>query len=107
MDALTNEKQAEIQIVDVDEKLAVNRFHVDEDNAHIVLRDLSPGDIGEYRKLQLACPAGLYKLADDGTARFDYAGCLECGTCRILCGSTLLTKWEFPQMGAGVEYRYG
>ena len=28
-----------------------------------------------------ACPAGLYKKQDDGSVRFDYAGCLECGTC--------------------------
>ena len=95
------------EIIDVDAKLAVNRFDVDEGNAHIVVKDLTDADRAEYRKLQLACPAGLYKLAEDGSARFDYAGCLECGTCRILCGSTILEKWEFPQAAAGVSYRYG
>ena len=107
MEKMTVGMPAAEQAVDVDAKLAVNRFHVDEDNAHIVLKELSPADLAEYKKLQLACPAGLYKLAEDGSARFDYAGCLECGTCRILCGDTLLEKWEFPQMGAGVEYRFG
>ncbi len=34
--------------------------------------------------LTKACPAGLYKKQEDGSVRFDYAGCLECGTCRIL-----------------------
>ena len=50
---------------------------------------------------------GLYKLDEQGKPRFDYAGCLECGTCRILCGNTLLAKWEFPQNAAGISYRYG
>ena len=97
----------EDELIDVDARLAVNRFHVDEDNPHIVLRALSDSDAAEYRKLMLACPAGLYKLTDEGSPRFDYAGCLECGTCRILCGETILEKWAFPQMGSGVEYRFG
>ncbi len=97
----------EYEIIDVDAKLAVDRFDVDESNAHIVLKDLTESDMAEYRKLMLACPAGLYKLAEDGTARFDYAGCLECGTCRILCGNTILEKWEFPQTACGIGYRYG
>ncbi|MDR1069620.1 MAG: ferredoxin family protein [Gracilibacteraceae bacterium] len=91
--------------VNVDEKLGVNKFHVDEGNAHIVLKD-SP-DLAEYHKLFLACPAGLYKIDDSGVLRFDYAGCLECGTCRVLCGKTILDKWEFPNGGMGIEFRYG
>lgn len=99
--------KAMLELVDVDDRLAVNRFEVDEENAHIILKALSEADMAEYRKLMLACPAGLYKLDENGAPRFDYAGCLECGTCRILCGKTLLEKWGFPQFGAGVEYRYG
>ena len=94
-------------IIDVDAKLAVDRFDVDESNAHIVLKELSEADLDEFRKLMLACPAGLYKIAEDGSVRFDYAGCLECGTCRILCGTTILEKWEFPQNACGITYRYG
>ena len=107
MAAIMNPADARGEFLDVDAKLALDRFHVDEDNPHIVLKELTEADAGEYRKLMLACPAGLYKLADDGTPRFDYAGCLECGTCRILCGETILEKWEFPQMGSGVEFRFG
>ncbi|MDM3639094.1 ferredoxin family protein, partial [Proteus mirabilis] len=36
-----------------------------------------------------------------------YAGCLECGTCRILCGETILKKWEYPCATLGREFRYG
>ncbi|EBA8843220.1 ferredoxin family protein, partial [Salmonella enterica subsp. enterica serovar Montevideo] len=53
------------------------------------------------------CPAGLYKKQDDGSVRFDYAGCLECGTCRILGLDTALEKWEYPRGTFGVEFRYG
>jgi ferredoxin like protein len=91
--------------VNVDEKLGVDKFHVDEENAHIILRDKA--DLAEFHKLVLACPAGLYKIDDQGGCRFDYLGCLECGTCRVLCGKTILEKWEFPAGGMGVEFRYG
>jgi ferredoxin like protein len=54
-----------------------------------------------------ACPAGLYKLNENETLSFDYAGCLECGTCRILCLGTVVKKWEFPEGSMGVEFRFG
>lgn len=91
--------------VNVDVKLGVNKFMVDEENPHIVV--VKNPDISELKKLINACPAGLYKLTDEGTLQFDYAGCLECGTCRVLCGNTILAKWEYPQGTLGIEYRYG
>ena len=91
--------------VNVDEKLAVDKFEVDEGNPHIVLRE-EPGPAA-FDKLVLCCPAGLYRRDEEGSPSFDCAGCLECGTCRMLCGDTLLEKWEFPQGGMGVSYRYG
>ena len=83
----------EIKFVNVDEKLGKDKFFVDEENAHIVLCD--EPDRKEFRKLVKACPANLYKEADDG------------GTCRVLCGDTILKKWEFPQGTFGVEFRFG
>lgn len=91
--------------MNVDEKLSVNKFYVDEENAHIVLK--SDIDKKEFMKLVKACPAGLYSIEEDGTYRFDYAGCLECGTCRFLCGKTLFEKWELPRGTFGIEYRQG
>lgn len=92
--------------VNVDQKLGVNKFYVDEENAHIVLKKDNI-DLQEFRKLVLACPAGLYKIDEDGNVHFDYAGCVECGTCRVLCGKSILDKWEFPQGTLGIEYRFG
>lgn len=91
--------------VNVDVKLGVNKFYVDEGHPHIILR--SSPDMQEFNKLIKACPAGLYKLDDAGNIHFDSAGCTECGTCRVLCGNTLLEKWEYPAGTFGVEFRYG
>ena len=80
--------------VNVDVKLGVNKFNVDEEHPHIVVK--ADADKQALELLVKACPAGLYKKQDDGSVRFDYAGCLECGTCRVLCGNTIL-----EQVGAG------
>lgn len=91
--------------VNADELISTNKYDVDERNPHIVLVD-SPS-LTEFAKLIKVCPAGLYKLDDGGGIRFDYAGCLECGTCRIACGDTIIEKWENPKSAMGIQYRYG
>ena len=91
--------------VNVDEYLALDKYEVDEESAHIELVD--DADRAEFRKLVLACPAALYKIDEDGGLSFDYAGCLECGTCRIACEGTIVKKWENPRPTMGVEYRFG
>lgn len=91
--------------VNVDVKLGINKFNVDEHHPHIIVK--SQPDMQVLTLLTKACPAGLYKQQEDGSVRFDYAGCLECGTCRILGLGTALEKWEYPRGTFGVEYRYG
>ncbi len=91
--------------VNVSEYLALNKYNVDEENAHIELTDEQ--NDAEFLKLMRVCPAALYSMDEEGRKTFDYAGCLECGTCRIACGSTIIKKWEYPQPTKGVEYRFG
>jgi ferredoxin-like protein FixX len=91
--------------VNIDGYLGLNKYEVDEENAHIELVD-NP-DPAEFDKLVLACPAGLYKDLGNGEHGFDYAGCLECGTCRVLELGKALAKWNYPGPMMGVEYRYG
>jgi ferredoxin-like protein FixX len=88
-----------------DEYLSLNKYQVDEEGAHIELVE-DPSDI-EFDKLIRVCPAALYKRDEDGKKSFDYAGCLECGTCRIACGGTIVKKWKNPGPTMGVEYRFG
>ena len=84
--------------VNVDVKLGVNKFNVDEEHPHIVVK--ADADKQALELLVKACPAGLYKKRDD-------AGCLECGTCRILGLGSALEQWEYPRGTFGVEFRYG
>ncbi|MBE8421291.1 ferredoxin family protein [Leptospira interrogans serovar Pomona] len=91
--------------VNVDVKLGVNNFYVDEGHPHISL--CSSPDMQEFNKLIKACPAGLYKLDEAVNSHFDAAGWLECGTCRVRWGNTLLEKGEYPAGTFGVEFRYG
>lgn len=95
--------------VNVDELISANKYNVDEGNAHIELvgDNLDVLDDTEFGKLVRVCPAALYKVDEEGHKSFDYAGCLECGTCRIACGSTIIKKWEMPQPTMGVIYRFG
>ncbi|MDR1922463.1 MAG: 4Fe-4S dicluster domain-containing protein [Candidatus Adiutrix sp.] len=90
--------------VSVEEKLGVDKFHVDESYPHIeVDKAADPADI---MTLVRACPAGLYKYSE-GALTFDYAGCFECGTCRVLSKGKVVSKWSFPKGTFGVEYRFG
>jgi ferredoxin-like protein FixX len=91
--------------VNVDEYLSLNKYNVDEENAHIQLVD--EPSMGEFLKLVRICPAALYKLDEEGKPVFDYAGCLECGSCRVVCADTILAKWSYPNPTMGIEYRFG
>ncbi|MFZ7101056.1 MAG: ferredoxin family protein [Peptococcaceae bacterium] len=90
----------------VEEKLGTNKFNVDEGNAHIVIKK-DTCSMEAIKKCIIACPAGLYALNEDGSISFDFAGCLECGTCRVICAGTDSLDWNYPQGTFGVEFRYG
>ena len=98
-----------LDTVNVDEALSVNKYEVDEETPHIELAedDGSEAYNEEFLKLVRVCPAALYKVDGDGAKSFDYAGCLECGTCRIACEGTIVKKWVNPGPTMGVEYRLG
>lgn len=91
--------------VNVDEYLSANKYEVDEENAHIEL--VEDPDMEEFRKLVRVCPAALYKIDEEGNTSFDYAGCLECGTCLVAAGGTVVKSWNYPRGGMGVEFRLG
>jgi len=90
--------------VNVDAYLALNKFQVDEGNPHITLVDEPAPEA--FLELVRVCPAGLYRVDPDGHQHVDFAGCLECGTCRVV-GRTVVASWRYPEATMGVEYRYG
>lgn len=88
----------------VDDKLGTNLFRVDEETPHITVKQVK-GKEKEIHKLLLACPAHLYTLDENGILQFNYEGCLECGTCRVLCQDAVVESWDYPKNGKGVQYR--
>ena len=91
--------------VSVDAYLAKDTFDNDPNYSHIVM-DPEPPD-KDFEELVIMCPANRYRYTDDGKKAFYYEGCLECGTCRVLCGKEALERWTFPRKDKGVEYQYG
>ena len=53
------------------------------------------------------CPAACYAPQPDGTVLFSYEGCVECGTCRIVCNEFDNIEWTYPRGGFGIQYRLG
>lgn len=52
-----------------------------------------------------ACPAHLYTF-EDGSMKLDHSGCLECGTCLVICPLGAI-NWGYPEQGFGIHYRFG
>ena len=91
---------------DLQKKLFQNRYLVDGERPHIVVR---PHDKPSKRLLALTrtCPAGCYSLNDHGQVEVAVDGGLECGTCRIVCGPSGDIEWRYPRGGFGVMYKFG
>ncbi|QLK60448.1 ferredoxin family protein [Enterobacteriaceae bacterium Kacie_13] len=88
----------------LNDKLSKNLYQP-ESEPHIILADSAEQSAVEV--LLNACPAGLYRLNVQGDITFEAHGCLECGTCRILCDETTFARWRYPQAGCGVTFRFG
>ena len=93
--------------MNVEQKLSIDKFAVDEGNPHIVLHQ-ERMDEAMKRSLAVVCPAGLYTMADNNQLVFEYAGCLECGTCRVVSARIPgAMEWNHPRPTFGISFRYG
>ncbi len=89
----------------IEQLLGLDKFVVDDQEAHIrVNKEIC--STCRTKPCTFACPAGLYSVKD-GELHFDYAGCLECGTCRVACPKQGAIEWNYPRGGFGVSFRYG
>ncbi|WP_135364283.1 ferredoxin family protein [Halosimplex halophilum] len=52
------------------------------------------------------CPAGVWRVGEDGVPEIAYENCLECGSCRWACPHGNV-EWTYPDTGAGVTYKHG
>ena len=89
----------------IENKLALNVFHTDDNNSHIII-DRDYDNEEEIMKVVYACPAECYKY-DGEKVTFSHLGCLECGTCRVLSHGKLVQEWNHPVGTVGVLYREG
>jgi len=90
--------------MNIDDKLALNLFHVDKD-PHIKV-DQEICRQCPHKLCTRVCPVENYTLdGDSDNVVFAWEGCLECGTCRIVCDQGAIT-WEYPRGGFGISYRF-
>lgn len=89
----------------IDDKLGINRFFIDKSNPHIIINNDCENE-EQINQLVMACPAGLYSYAN-GKITFNYEGCLECGTCRVLSRGKVVKSWGYPMGGKGIEFQQG
>lgn len=88
-----------------DDLLAMDKFTLDKHQPHISLdKDKCRQCAG--KPCVYMCPAGLYVLSD-GEVHFSYEGCLECGTCRVVCEKGGIADWKYPRGTFGVSFRQG
>jgi ferredoxin like protein len=90
--------------MNIDDKLALNLFHVDKE-AHILV-DQEICDKCPHKICTLMCPVENYKLEDNNKVIFSWEGCLECGTCKYVCDQGAVT-WNYPRGGFGIIYKCG
>jgi ferredoxin like protein len=96
-----------VEQLNLEDKLGRNVFKIDKDEAHIIIDHEICRQRCTLRPCLNACPAHLYTYNEERDEIFvDYEGCLECGTCLIVCEDEALT-WHYPRAGFGVQYRFG
>jgi ferredoxin like protein len=93
----------EFEKVSITDRLALNIFNIDKDPHIKIKKDC--GRKCDTRPCIIVCPADCFKEVE-GEVVFSYEGCLECGTCRIVCGEDALS-WSYPRSGFGIQYRLG
>lgn len=93
--------------VGLEKKLSINSYSVDPTRAHIRIIDHTVCLQCERQQCVNCCPAACYAPQPDGTVLFSYEGCVECGTCRIVCHEFDNIEWTYPRGGFGIQYRFG
>lgn len=92
----------------IEEKLYQNRYRLDAGRPHIRIRNPEVCRVRCTEKsCASCCPAGCYTLGSAGEVTLLTDGCLECGTCRIICSEFRNVDWEYPRGGFGVLFKFG
>jgi ferredoxin like protein len=92
----------------VEEKLFQNRYRVDAGRPHISIIDPERcADECRTQQCTVCCPAGCYTREGNGRVVLITDGCLECGTCRVICTEFRNVEWDYPRGGYGILFKFG
>lgn len=91
----------------IEEKLFQDRYRVDAERPHIQIKDAEVCARCRNQQCTVCCPAGCYSREADGSVALATDGCLECGTCRIICDEHRNVAWEWPRGGFGILFKFG
>lgn len=92
-------------VINVEERLFQNRYRVDTGRAHIRIKDTRACDGCDPKPCVVCCPAGAWRL-EEGKVDLVADGCLECGSCRIVCERDNV-DWNYPRGGFGILFKFG
>lgn len=92
--------------VRVEDKLFQNRYLVDAGRPHITVHPHEKPSAALVA-LTTVCPAKCYEMNDKGQVEVTPDGCMECGTCRVLCEAAGDISWDYPRGGYGVLFKFG
>lgn len=92
----------------VEEKLFQNRYKVDIGRPHVQIKnaEVCTNECGS-KQCTVCCPAGCYVVEGNGRVVLVSDGCMECGTCRIICDEHRNVAWEYPRGGYGILFKFG
>jgi len=105
-EAKRTRKQDDLSPVYVDDFLMTLKYYVDEEEAHLWIKDFKICHSCEHKPCLYFCPAGVYSLGSDGTIQIAFQSCVECGCCRVGCPYDNI-GWKLPRGGFGVAYKFG
>lgn len=95
-------------MINVEEKLFQNRYRVDEGRPHIYINDPQIcANSCATQSCTFACPAACYAKDEGGGVLLTTDGCLECGTCRVICSDHHNVNWSYPRGGHGILFKFG
>lgn len=103
---LTGAITATLPHANVDTLLASVKYYVDEEVAHLKIKDEAVCAGCEARPCLYFCPAGVFSLDNRHHIQVSYQACVECGSCRIGCPHHNV-DWHLPRGGYGVAYKFG
>jgi ferredoxin like protein len=102
----TDTQKNDLPEVYIDDILMTLKYFLDEQEAHLKIKDQAVCKACVGKPCVDFCPVGAYRTMDDGTTQIAFQSCVECGTCRVAC-PPLNVSWKYPRGGFGVSYKFG